>query len=56
MEFEKRPKNLEKSWILKKKSTWKNHGILLVIWNFVNQIFRTLRTYLLIQYNRKPVT
>ena len=30
MEFEKSPKNLEKSWNLK-KSTWKNHGILSVI-------------------------
>ena len=29
-EFEKSPKNLEKSWNLK-KSPWKNHGILYVI-------------------------
>ena len=37
MEFEKSPKNLEKSWNLE-KSTWKNHGILSMIWNFVNPI------------------
>ena len=35
MEFEKSPQNLEKSWNLN-KSTWKNHGILSLIWNFVN--------------------